>query len=296
MDVAYRPLRDADADDDARRPRSRSRSPPGGRASRLRRARAERRTCCRAEPRRLDRRPRVRWVTLVSIAVGGLLLGATAAVLGRTDIGLQMRAAAIDARTARLLGVRAVDGHPLRVRAGRDPGRLGDGPAHRPAARSSRRATASSSSIPALVGVVVGGIDRLVERDARRLRDRLRRRRARRRPPGRRARLPRHRALPARHPRPARAPERALHPLARGRGSGCEARCRRLAAARAGPALVVLVGVLGQLHVALGAVPVPLRPRDGDDRDRALRLRRELRGRLVRPHQLRGGRGLRRRR
>ena len=50
---------------------------------------------------------RVRWVTLVSIAVGAVLLAATALILARTDIGLQMRAAAMDARTAQLLGVRA---------------------------------------------------------------------------------------------------------------------------------------------------------------------------------------------
>jgi branched-chain amino acid transport system permease protein len=49
----------------------------------------------------------VRWVTLVMLAVGGALLAGTALVLNRTDIGLQMRAAATDFRAARLLGVRA---------------------------------------------------------------------------------------------------------------------------------------------------------------------------------------------
>jgi branched-chain amino acid transport system permease protein len=49
----------------------------------------------------------VRWVTLVMLAVGGALLAGTALVLGRTGIGLQMRAAATDFRAARLLGVRA---------------------------------------------------------------------------------------------------------------------------------------------------------------------------------------------
>jgi len=49
----------------------------------------------------------VRWVTLVMLAVGGALLAGTALVLGRTRIGLQMRAAATDFRAARLLGVRA---------------------------------------------------------------------------------------------------------------------------------------------------------------------------------------------
>src|SRR5687768_18080980 len=43
----------------------------------------------------------VRWITLVMLAVGGLLLGGTALVLGRTTIGLQMRAAAADFRADR---------------------------------------------------------------------------------------------------------------------------------------------------------------------------------------------------
>ena len=49
----------------------------------------------------------VRWITLTMLAVGGVLLGGTAFLLGRTTIGLQMRAAAADFRAARLLGVRA---------------------------------------------------------------------------------------------------------------------------------------------------------------------------------------------
>jgi branched-chain amino acid transport system permease protein len=49
----------------------------------------------------------VRWVTLVMLAVGGALLAGTALMLNRTGIGLQMRAAAADFRAARLLGVRA---------------------------------------------------------------------------------------------------------------------------------------------------------------------------------------------
>jgi branched-chain amino acid transport system permease protein len=49
----------------------------------------------------------VRWITLVMLAVGGALLAGTALVLNRTDIGLQMRAAAADFRAARLMGVRA---------------------------------------------------------------------------------------------------------------------------------------------------------------------------------------------
>jgi branched-chain amino acid transport system permease protein len=49
----------------------------------------------------------IRWITIVAIVVGiGTLVG-LALLLGRTEIGLQMRAAAADFRTARLLGVRA---------------------------------------------------------------------------------------------------------------------------------------------------------------------------------------------
>ncbi|MGI8711678.1 MAG: branched-chain amino acid ABC transporter permease [Solirubrobacteraceae bacterium] len=49
----------------------------------------------------------LRWVTIVEVLVGGILLGATALFLSRSNIGLQMRAAASDFRTARLLGVKA---------------------------------------------------------------------------------------------------------------------------------------------------------------------------------------------
>jgi branched-chain amino acid transport system permease protein len=49
----------------------------------------------------------LRWVTLVEIAAGVVLLSGTALLLNRTSIGLQMRAAATDFRAARLLGVKA---------------------------------------------------------------------------------------------------------------------------------------------------------------------------------------------
>jgi branched-chain amino acid transport system permease protein len=49
----------------------------------------------------------IRWITIAMLGVGALLLGATTLVLNRTKIGLQMRAAAADFRAARLLGVRA---------------------------------------------------------------------------------------------------------------------------------------------------------------------------------------------
>jgi branched-chain amino acid transport system permease protein len=48
----------------------------------------------------------LRWITIVEIVAGLVLLGGTALLLARTNIGLQMRAAAADFRTARLLGVR----------------------------------------------------------------------------------------------------------------------------------------------------------------------------------------------
>jgi branched-chain amino acid transport system permease protein len=50
----------------------------------------------------------VRKVTILAVAVAVGALGLLALLLGRTTIGLQMRAAATDFRTARLLGVKAV--------------------------------------------------------------------------------------------------------------------------------------------------------------------------------------------
>jgi branched-chain amino acid transport system permease protein len=104
---------------------------------------------------------RIRWITVVSIVVGGVFLAAIAFLLDRTDIGLQMRAAAADFRTARLLGVRAtrvivfafilsgvlaaVVGMMLAVQ--------------RPLATPT---FGFFVVIPALVGVVVGGLDRLL--------------------------------------------------------------------------------------------------------------------------------------
>jgi branched-chain amino acid transport system permease protein len=49
----------------------------------------------------------LRWVTIAEIGAGAVLLIGTALILNRTNIGLQMRAAATDLRAARLLGVRA---------------------------------------------------------------------------------------------------------------------------------------------------------------------------------------------
>ena len=49
----------------------------------------------------------IRWILLVIVVTGLLLLGATATLLDRTEIGLHIRAAAADFRTSRILGVRA---------------------------------------------------------------------------------------------------------------------------------------------------------------------------------------------
>src|SRR3954452_9684979 len=49
----------------------------------------------------------IRWIALVSTVAGAALLLATGALLNRTTIGLHVRAAAQDCRTARILGERA---------------------------------------------------------------------------------------------------------------------------------------------------------------------------------------------
>jgi branched-chain amino acid transport system permease protein len=49
----------------------------------------------------------VRWILLVTFVTGLLLLAGTAALLSRTSAGLHIRAAAADFRTARILGVQA---------------------------------------------------------------------------------------------------------------------------------------------------------------------------------------------
>lgn len=49
----------------------------------------------------------IRWITIVSIGVVALIIAALGLFLRKTKIGLHMRAAASDVRTARLLGVRA---------------------------------------------------------------------------------------------------------------------------------------------------------------------------------------------
>lgn len=104
---------------------------------------------------------RIRWITVVAIAVGAVLLAAVAFLLERTDIGLQMRAAAADFGTARLLGVKATR---VIVFAFALSGLLAGVVAMM---LSVQRPLVTPSFgflvvIPALVGVVVGGLDRLL--------------------------------------------------------------------------------------------------------------------------------------
>lgn len=104
---------------------------------------------------------RIRWITVVGLVVGGATLAATAWVLRRTDAGLQMRAAATDVQMARLLGV------PVRrvvVMAFLVAGLLA-GVVTLVLAVQRPLITPTFGfqvMIPALVGVVVGGLDRLV--------------------------------------------------------------------------------------------------------------------------------------
>jgi branched-chain amino acid transport system permease protein len=104
---------------------------------------------------------RIRWITIVAVIAGAVLLTALTLLLNRTMLGLQLRAAAVDLRTARTLGVRA---NRVIAWAFAISGML--------AAAVSILLTVQSPlvtpdygvqvTIFALVGVVVGGLDRLV--------------------------------------------------------------------------------------------------------------------------------------
>ncbi|MBA2332872.1 MAG: branched-chain amino acid ABC transporter permease [Actinobacteria bacterium] len=102
----------------------------------------------------------VRKVTFVAVGVAVVALGLIAFLLGRTTIGLQMRAAAADFRTARLLGVRAdrVIGFAVLL-----SGALAAIVAVILTVQNPLVAPdfALRDTIVVLVGVVVGGIDRL---------------------------------------------------------------------------------------------------------------------------------------
>lgn len=104
---------------------------------------------------------RIRWVTIASMITGAVLLSIVGLFLNRTSLGLQMRAAAVDFRTARLLGVRA---NRVIVMAFVVAGVLA---ATVTMMLSIQRPLVTPTFgflvvIPALVGVVVGGMDRLV--------------------------------------------------------------------------------------------------------------------------------------
>ena len=104
---------------------------------------------------------RIRWVTIATIGVGALLLAAMALFLSRTDLGLGMRAASADFQTARVLGVRAKRVIVLAfVLAG-----ILTACVTLLVAVQNPLATPNYGFffvIPGLVGVVVGGMDRLV--------------------------------------------------------------------------------------------------------------------------------------
>ena len=102
----------------------------------------------------------VRWILLVEVISGAALLAATAALLNGTTVGLHIRAAAQDFRTARILGVQANRVISLSfVVAGLLAAAVSvlytvSNPLVQPD-------TGVPITIFALVGVVVGGLDRL---------------------------------------------------------------------------------------------------------------------------------------
>jgi branched-chain amino acid transport system permease protein len=104
---------------------------------------------------------RIRWITIVATIAGGVLLAALTLVLNRTMIGLQLRAAAADLRTARTLGVRA---NRVITAAFAISGMLAAAVAVLLTVQSPLVTPdyGVSVTIFALVGVVVGGLDRLV--------------------------------------------------------------------------------------------------------------------------------------
>ena len=102
----------------------------------------------------------VRKVTIVSLVVAVVALGLLALLLGRTTVGLQMRAAATDFTTARLLGVNANRVITLAVLIS---GVIAAAVAVLLTARTPyvQSDFALHDMIIVLVGVVVGGLDRL---------------------------------------------------------------------------------------------------------------------------------------
>lgn len=103
----------------------------------------------------------IRWVTFLAIGAGLVSLTALTLLLNRTSIGLQMRAASMDFRTARLLGVRA---DTVIVAAVAVSGVLAAVAAVVLSISTTlvNQTTGFQETIFVLVGVVAGGIDRLV--------------------------------------------------------------------------------------------------------------------------------------
>lgn len=102
----------------------------------------------------------VRWIWIVAIVVAAVTLTLLLLLLNRTNLGLHMRAAAADFRTARLLGVRANAVISLAVLLS---GVIAAIVAVVMTVENSYVTSdyALSDTIIVLVGVVVGGIDRL---------------------------------------------------------------------------------------------------------------------------------------
>jgi branched-chain amino acid transport system permease protein len=103
----------------------------------------------------------VRWVTFLAIGVGAVSLVALTLLLNRTEIGLQMRAAAVDFRTARMLGVRA---DRVVMTAVGISGLLAGAAAVILSIGSPQvtNTTGLNETIFVLIGVVVGGMNRLL--------------------------------------------------------------------------------------------------------------------------------------
>jgi branched-chain amino acid transport system permease protein len=102
----------------------------------------------------------IRKVTILAVVVAVVALGLLALLLGRTTIGLQMRAAATDFQTARLLGVKAdrVIGAAVLLSAILAATVAVILTVQNPLVSPD---FALKETIVVLVGVVVGGIDRL---------------------------------------------------------------------------------------------------------------------------------------
>jgi branched-chain amino acid transport system permease protein len=103
----------------------------------------------------------IRWITFVAIGTGAVSLGVIALLLNRTSIGLQMRAAAADFHTARMVGVRA---NTVIMAAVAISGVLAAVSAVILTVPSPQvtNTTGLSETIFVLIGVVVGGMTSLV--------------------------------------------------------------------------------------------------------------------------------------